>query len=160
MSEEGAYTVTIKYGKGHDDSWVVFRGDTADQVRGRLFDYFGVDSNAYEGLSLNEVVVTLTEVAQGNRALVTNLGAEVVPTNGSGTPPGTTTDTSVRGSAAFDAAANTPAEPEDPYASVISLFEAAESRSALKKLYAQYKDAYEASEAVRKAYSARGKEVK
>ncbi len=156
VTADAPIVVTVKYGKGYEAPWVVFRGDTSDQVRGRMFDYFGVDSNAYEGLSLHEVVLSLVEVAQGTRALVTNLGAEVVPTNGTGTVPGTTTDTNVRGSAAFDAAI----DELGPYASVISLFEAAESRSALTKLYARYKDAYEASEAVREAYKRRGKEVK
>ena len=160
MSDEGNIVVTIKYGKGYEESWAVFRGSTTSEVRGNILDYFGQDSNAFEGMSLHEVVLKATAVAHGTQTFVSELGAEVIPTNGTGEVPGPSTTTSARGSAAFKAAADTPKEPEDPYAGIVALFESADSIKGLKKLYAQHKEHYEASESVREAYKKKYKELK
>ena len=150
-------TLTIKYGKGYEDSWIVLRGATPNELRALAIEYFGVDGNQYEGLSLHEVTVNLTNIAHGNTAVATNLGGTVVPTNGTGEAPQEDAQPTVRGSAAFDAAGDSDA---DPYQPIADLFMDAESIPALKKLYAKHKSAYEASEAVRDAYKARGKELK
>ena len=160
MSDEGKITVTIKYDKGYEATWAVFHGDSASEVRSRILEYFGQDTNVFEGMSLHEVVLKVTAVAHGTQTFVSELGAEVIPTNGTGEVPGPSTTTSARGSAAFKAAAETPAEPEDPYAAVVALFESADSIKGLKKMYAQHKAAYEASETVQEAYKKKYKELK
>ena len=69
--------VTIKYGKGHEDSWVVFEGST-EEIRSDVIDYFGMDPNTLVGLSLSSIVVNATNIAHGKGLIATQLGGTVV----------------------------------------------------------------------------------
>lgn len=69
--------VTIKYGKGHEDSWVVFEGST-QEIRADVIDYFGMDPETQRGLSLSSIVVNATSIAHGKGLIATSLGATVV----------------------------------------------------------------------------------
>ncbi|WP_438470809.1 hypothetical protein [Streptomyces asiaticus] len=70
-------TVTIKYGKGHDDTWAVFRG-RPEEIRADILSFFGMDPETQKGLSLSSVVVNATNVAHGKGLIATSLGATVV----------------------------------------------------------------------------------
>lgn len=99
-------TVTIKYGKGYEETWAVFRG-TVSQVREDIISYFGVDGASVASLTLSELVVNVTNLAHGKGNAAALLGGVVLGSVPSG-------DTA----AAEAAALGTPAS--DPWASVES----------------------------------------
>ncbi|MEU9795081.1 hypothetical protein AB0E27_31600 [Streptomyces sparsogenes] len=100
--------VTIKYGKGYDDSWVVFEGSTPE-IRAAIIEYFGMDPETQRGLSLSSIVVNATSIAHGKGLIATSLGATVVE----------------------EAPATEPAKPtEDPWAAAASQQSGPQSGSA------------------------------
>ncbi|MFE4451403.1 hypothetical protein [Streptomyces sp. NPDC056796] len=158
MSDE--ITVTIKYGKAHDDSWAVFRG-TPSGIRANILDYFGMDPETQVGLSLSSIVVNATNVAHGKGLIATALGATVVEE--------TTTDAPAKPqgdpwAAAASAPAQAPSAPspapaapsEDPNAYILGEIAKKTTVMELKKLWAEnqsfFKDA-----AVMAAWKAKGK---
>lgn len=76
-------TVTIKYGKGYDDSWAVFKGSSG-QIRDQIVDYFGYNVEEVKALTLHELVLNATASAHGTRTFQDQLGAAVA---GSGEDP-------------------------------------------------------------------------
>ncbi len=72
-----AITVTIKYGKGYDDSWVVFRGD-AESIREDVIGYFGMDRASVAELTLSELIVNATQYAHGKTAVASTLNGAVI----------------------------------------------------------------------------------
>lgn len=73
----GAFTVTLKYGKGFEDPWLVIRGGTAEEAKRRVVDAVGLEGA--EGLTLAEVIVNAKNVVQGANAVASTLGGTAIP---------------------------------------------------------------------------------
>lgn len=83
FSEQGdAFTVTLKYGKGFEDPWLVIRGGTAEETKRRVVEAVGLEGA--EGLTLAEVIVNAKSVVQGASAVATQLGGTAIPSRSSG----------------------------------------------------------------------------
>lgn len=143
-------TVTIKYGKGYEESWSVFRGDEV-RVRKDIMSYFGLTEEVTAGLTLHEVVIQATQIAHGNTVLSNVLGATPVSQQSQESGP--------KGAAAWQAAGGGAAESEEPvhpHAVLIERLKAAGTVEDLKQLWARNQEAF-SDEDVAAAYSARGK---
>ncbi|MFK0099256.1 hypothetical protein [Streptomyces sp. NPDC091040] len=77
MNDHGI-TITIKYGKGHEDTWAVFRG-TPETVRSWITEHFGFKPEMVAELTLSELVLEATNIAHGKGNLAAYLGATVIP---------------------------------------------------------------------------------
>lgn len=75
---DGTIGVTIKYGKGYEDTWAVFRGSVR-QVRELICDYFGFECKDVTTLSLSDLVVNATNLAHGKGNVASILDARVIP---------------------------------------------------------------------------------
>ena len=83
FSDQGdAFTVTLKYGKGFEDPWLVIRGGTAEDTKRRVIDAVGLEGA--EDLTLAEVIVNAKSVVQGASAVATQLGGTAIPSRSSG----------------------------------------------------------------------------
>ncbi len=125
--ETNGLTVTIKYGKGYDDSWVVFRGDR-ESVRQDIIAYFGMDDASVATLTLSELVVNATQVAHGKGALASQLGATVINST-----------VATQGKPVEEAKPEPVKNEANP---VLALIEAATDVDALKRLWATNKAAF------------------
>jgi hypothetical protein len=133
-------TVTIKYGKGYEETWAVFKGSN-DEVRGNILDYFAVPAENVEGLSLSELVVNVTNLAHGKGNAAALLGGVVI-----GSRPTEPADSATVTQDGKDEAQNTtasdpwaddaPAEPQGPHP-VLAVIEAATSVEELKRIWAE-----------------------
>lgn len=145
--------VTIKYGKGYEESWAVFEG-SIDQLRLDIAGYFGMDENYVGALTLHEVVSQATAVAHGTSNVMTTLGGTVVnqekPQAG---PTGASAWDRVDGEAGGEQ------HVESSHAWLVDALGKAESLDALKKLWAENQSAF-SDATVTDAYKARGKELK
>jgi hypothetical protein len=147
---DGTIGVTIKYGKGYEDTWAVFRGSVR-QVRDLICDYFGFECKDETSLSLSALVVNATNLAHGKGNIASILDARII----SETPN--------------DAPANDPwaaasaSEPEQPTANksawILGEIERAPSLDELKKLWAANQAMFD-DPAVMAAYKARGRALK
>ena len=70
-------TVTIKYGSGYDQPWIVFHGLT-DEVRRDIIGCFGLDVDEAAQLSLADVIVNVSGQARALGAVAGGLGATVI----------------------------------------------------------------------------------
>ncbi|ATI18733.1 hypothetical protein SEA_DAUDAU_32 [Streptomyces phage Daudau] len=153
--------VTIKYGKGYDDSWVVFEGSTPE-IRAEVIDYFGMDPDTQLGLSLSSIVVNATQIAHGKALIATSLGATVVSetTNEPAKPP--TDDPWAAASAAQSSGpwpggvSDAGAKKEDPNAYILGEIEKQTTVDGLKKLWAANQSFF-ADAGVMAAWKAKGK---
>ena len=151
-------SVTIKYDKGHDATWAVFRGTTGE-IRADVLDFFGMDPATQAGLSLSSVVTNATQIAHGKGLIATALGATVVEET---TEPAKPTDDP------WAAAASTPSGPwagsasvaeskkEDPNAYILGEIEKQTTVDGLKKLWAANQSFF-SDAAVMAAWKAKGK---
>ncbi|MFE9254020.1 hypothetical protein [Streptomyces sp. NPDC006879] len=153
MSESGrSITVTIKYGKGYDDSWAVFKGRPGE-VREDVIDFFGMERDSLTGLTLSDVVTNATNIAHGKGLIATQLGATVISEEPAPVKPAGDPWASVGG---LQQAA-TPAAPEqDKNAWILGEIEKQKNRVELKKLWAANQSFF-ADPAVMEAYKAKGK---
>ncbi|WP_031513732.1 hypothetical protein [Streptomyces sp. NRRL F-5123] len=146
--------ITIKYGKGYDDTWAVFEGATPE-VRADIMDYFGMDPATQVGLSLSSVVVNATQIAHGKGLIATSLGATVVeetasePAQPAGDPWATAANTSSSVSVAEQPAVN-------PNAWILGEIEKQTTVDGLKKLWAENQSFF-ADASVMAAWKAKGK---
>ncbi|MFF3249751.1 hypothetical protein ACFYWP_01805 [Actinacidiphila glaucinigra] len=154
--------VTIKYGKGYDDSWVVFEGPTSE-IRAEILDYFGMDPETQRGLSLSSIVVNATNIAHGKGLIATALGATVVAEEPAAEPAKPAGDPWAAASSAKPApsawsGSSAPAEPkaEDPNAYILSEIEKQTTVDGLKKLWAANQSFFK-EPAVMAAWKAKGK---
>ncbi|MEV5330877.1 hypothetical protein [Streptomyces werraensis] len=157
--------VTIKYGKGHDDSWVVFEGST-QEIRTDVIDYFGMDPETLVGLSLSSIVVNATNIAHGKGLIATSLGATVVEETPAAAPAKPTEDPWAAASAAQSggpwpgsaSVAETPAEEkvDDTTAWALGEIEKKTSVQELKKFWAENQALF-SNEKIMAAWKARGK---
>lgn len=140
-------SVTIKYGKEFDKTWAVFRGNV-EEIRSDLLAYFAVDAEAVAGLTLHELVVNCTKLAQGSATVAGLLGGTVIPASSSPAPGS--------GGTAFDEPA-APAQPEAPAVNpLLAVIEAQTDVDGLKRVWAENQAAFADAELMA-AWKARGK---
>ncbi|MFE0964044.1 hypothetical protein [Streptomyces fungicidicus] len=158
MSEARGITVTIKYGKGYDDTWAVFKGN-AGEVRSDILDYFGIDSDSVTGLTLSDIVTNATNIAHGKGLIATQLGATVVSEEPapSAKPQGDPW-AAIGNSTPVTIADQAPASNEDKNAWVLGEIAKKTSRAELKKFWAENQSFF-ADPAVMDAYKAKGKSL-
>lgn len=155
-----AITVTIKYGKGYDDTWAIFTG-LADQVRQDIVDFFGLDRESGNRLSLSDLVVSATNVAHGVGTLAREFGATPI-TDPRERPRRDGPQARGAGADPWKQAATVPdSRPESrtessPAPSLIDLITQASSVDVLKKLWAANQAAFK-DPAVMAAWKARGR---
>ncbi|AXQ61089.1 hypothetical protein SEA_HANK144_34 [Streptomyces phage Hank144] len=155
-------SVTIKYDKGHDATWAVFRG-TAGEIRADVMEFFGMDPATQQGLSLSSIVTNATQIAHGKGLIATALGATVVEE--------TTTEEPAKPSGdPWAAAANvqpgpwpgsaSAAEPkkDDPNAYILGEIEKQTTVDGLKKLWAANQSFF-SDASVMAAWKAKGKSL-
>ncbi|MFF4054596.1 hypothetical protein ACFYZ0_02230 [Streptomyces sp. NPDC001708] len=155
-------TVTIKYGKGYDDTWAVFRG-SASEIRADIMEFFGMDPATQAGLSLSSIVTNATQIAHGKALIATALGATVVEETAS-EPAKPTNDPWAAASAAQSGASPSSAsvaEPkkEDPNAWILGEIEKQTTVDGVKRLWAN-NQAFFSDPAVMAAWKAKGKALK
>lgn len=139
----GETSVTIKYGKGYDESWATFRG-TTENVTQQINDYFNVEAGTFT--SLHDLVTEATRLAHNTSYVAKNAGGQVL-TKGEQAEP-----------AAQPAAAEAaPAEPEKPAA--FALIDAATDRNELKRIWAENKTEFEANADLMSAWKTKGKSL-
>jgi len=162
-----AMSVTIKYGKGYDETWAVFHGNVW-QIRADLIAYFGIDVNYAGGLTAHELTVAATHVAHGTGNVAAVLGATPISVTESLTGEPTS-------KGAWDEVAAREAEKDatlpygggygdvdvqaNPNADLIGLLEGAATTGDLKALWATHQAAFSDKD-VKAAYSKRGKALK
>ena len=74
---ENGLTVTVKYGKGYEETWVVFRGSIAT-IRRDVIMYFGLDGVSMTDMTLSEVVINVTQLAHAKGNVAAALGGVVI----------------------------------------------------------------------------------
>ncbi|MEU6959576.1 hypothetical protein [Streptomyces chrestomyceticus] len=144
MADEGrSITVTIKYGKGYEDSWVTFRGDP-EVISGDIVSFFGLDCDTLTGVTPSELVVEATHTAQGAMHVVRGLDARIVPSRPTKTADGP------REAAQGHPKSSAPVQP------LLDQIQACKSTDDLKRLWAENQMAF-GDEAVMNAWKARGR---
>lgn len=141
-------SITVKYGKGYDDTWANFRAENNDDLKGLIIDFFGVDRDFGDSLTSDELVHNVTQQAHGVLTAVKGLGGTVVPSSGDEAQTG--------GDAWAAAEASVSAKKDDPLAYFYEQVEAATTRADLKKLWAENQSTFE-NETLMAAYKAKGK---
>lgn len=143
-------TVTIKYGKGYEESWVVFHG-LAAEIREDIVDYFGLPRENVVNLTLSDLVVNATGVAHGVGNIAATLGGTVIASVEREPAPATPA-----GSDAWERAASQPA-PEPPAVNpLLALIEQAPDVRSLERLWLENQDAF-ADPAIMTAWKGRGR---
>ncbi|MEU0343316.1 hypothetical protein ABZ092_31275 [Streptomyces bobili] len=154
-------SVTIKYDKGHDATWAVFRG-TPGEIRADVMEFFGMDPATQVGLSLSSIVTNATQIAHGKGLIATSLGATVVEETTHEAPAKPSEDPWAAASAQ-QASSPWPgsvsvAEPkaEEPNAWILGEIEKKATVQELKKLWAENQSFF-SDAAVMAAWKAKGK---
>lgn len=154
MNDHGI-TVTIKYGKGYEVPWAVFKSASVETIRADIISYFGLDHQAVAELTLNELVSNVSQVAQGIGNAAATLGAVVIPR----TSPGPTTTSEGNPWAGIgDDESKHQEWPAHPHQALIDSFALAAGVKDLQAIWFKNQDAF-TDEAVQAAYKARGKEL-
>lgn len=141
LSPKSEVVVTVKYGKGYEEPWVVFHGPDVDAVKRQLIEFFGMSPESM-ALSGHSIVVNARSIAQGMGVIADAFpGAMVVSEEESAslTPP----------------PEPTPAA-ENP---LLAKIEAQTTRDDLVKLWAENKAAFDADATLMDAYRAKGKSL-
>ncbi len=158
---EADVTVTLKYDKGFEAPWGVFRGSVGD-VRANLLAYFELHPDIVSALSLHELVSVCSDLAHGkshNLSVNTLVAAPIA--DGASVPKG-------KESLATPAAEDN----EDPWASagkaqgkpepgpnpMLALIESCANVDALKKLWAANQASF-ADSSVMDAWKTKGKSL-
>lgn len=143
-------TVTIKYGKGFEETWVVFNGLT-DEIRDDILLYFGVERESVTELTLSEIVLNVTQLAHAKGNVGKYLG---------GTFINQSSQSEARSSAEpsgdpWAEAGAAPAQPkENP---LFGLVESCATVDELKRLWAENQEAFKEDEKLTAAWKAKGK---
>ena len=147
----GSTGITIKYGKGYEDTWANFRGSLV-QIRENLIVFFGLTADETAGLTLSEVVLQATNLAHAKGNLGAALGATPIATKAMASAPATGDVWAEAGGAA------TPAKKEGPSQSeiLIETIGKTDGVDALKRLWAENQAAF-ADTSVMDAWQARGR---
>ena len=165
VADDGV-TVTIKYGKSYEETWAVFKG-SVEAIRRMVIDYFGVAPEAVTELTTHELVVNMTNVAQGTGNAAALLGAVVIPASESGSKPVQSAggnpwadldEDPVTERLSDSAIAHRADVAASQHQHVIDAFAKAADVKALQAVWAANQHAFSDS-AVVEAYKARGKEL-
>lgn len=150
-------TVTIKYGKGYEETWAVFKGNP-DEVREDIISYFGLMRDSVTELTLSELVVEVTSLAHGKGNIARFLGGTIIPPSEQSAPPQTSTASNEDPWAAASSAAPAPAaQPaEDPNAYILGEIEKQTDVASLKRLWAENQSFF-SDPSVMAAWKAKGK---
>lgn len=153
--------VTIKYGKGYEETWVSFAG-LPDEIREDIIGYFGLDRDSVTGLTLSELVVSATNLAHAKGNVAATLGGTVIapaqPAAKSAPASDVWDSINAAGQARAKAESAAPAEPEkDPLLTVI---EQAGSVDELKRIWAENQATFAEKPEILDAWKARGKALK
>lgn len=146
-------SVTIKYHKGYEASWAVFRGESVEDLKNDLADYFGLDRESVTALPLHDVVLNVTQIAHGTQTAASVLGAVSIP----GTP-----DAPDEGQAnPWAQSGGEPAKPsEDPNGFLRDAIADATDVDSLKRLWAENQAAFAGDADLLAAWKAKGKSLK
>ncbi|WP_327292427.1 hypothetical protein [Streptomyces sp. NBC_01198] len=151
-------SVTIKYGKGYEETWAVFQGSPAD-VREDIIAYFGFERDSVAGLTLNSLVVNATQAAHGNGLIAAQLGGVVVSEEPSASTAKQEGDPWAQAAGAKPAGI-TPTAPQqpaaDPNAWILAEIAKQTNVADLKKLWAENQAMF-ADATVMAAWKAKGK---
>lgn len=151
--------MTIKYGKGYEETWAGFKGSPAD-VRATIIEFFDMDPESVAGLSLSSVVVNATNLAHAKGNIASKLGGTVISRGKAADsgPPWNTDDSASKPGGVWDQAVDTkPAEPEvNP---ILEQIENAKDVGALQRMWAENQAAFADAE-VMTAWKAKGKSFK
>ncbi|MCX5236253.1 hypothetical protein OG824_13690 [Streptomyces prunicolor] len=152
-------TVTIKYGKGYDDTWAVFRG-RPEEIRADILSYFGMDPETQRGLSLSSVVINATNVAHAKGLIATALGATVVEETSTDGPAKPTSDpwAAAAGTTPVHTVADQAPAKEDRNVWILGEIEKQTTVQGLKKLWADNQSFF-ADVAVMAAWKTKGKSL-
>ncbi|WJN63443.1 hypothetical protein [Streptomyces phage phiScoe56] len=152
-------TVTIKYGKGYEETWAVFKGNP-EEVREDIISYFGVMRDSVSELTLSELVVEMTSLAHGKGNIARFLGGTIIPPSEAAAPPAQTAPTGDPWAAAQSNQSSPPAasqpEAEDPNAYILGEIEKQTDVAALKRLWAENQSFF-SDPSVMAAWKAKGK---
>lgn len=153
----GEATVTVKYGKGYDASWAVFRGSLG-RIREDIVSYFGMDPSKVEGLTLNALVIEATAIAQGVSSALQGLGGTILPTE-SASVREAPSSASEQGSAE-DVWAQAKQQASEPAVNPLyKQVEEATSVDGLKSLYAENQSAFKDDADLFEAWKAKGRKL-
>lgn len=142
-------TCTIKFGKGYEDTWLVFRGRPSE-IRDDLISSFGLDAEECEDLTLAEVALNATNQAHGMGNVGATLGGKAV----SGRPAKAKATSSPPWQQAKDEAAK-PAE--NP---LFKAIDECTSVDALTKLWASNQAAFSADAELMGKYKEKGRSLR
>lgn len=147
--------VTIKYGKGYDESWLTFRG-SVERVREDIIAVFGMDGASVRDLNLNAVVTEATSIAHGLSAANSGFGGTIIST--SGPSASDTPSVAQEQGSADDVWAQAAATPEEPKVNpLITAIEGASDTESLRVLYAENQSAFTSDAALFEQWKAKGK---
>jgi len=156
-------TVTIKYGKGYEETWAVFKGSSVARVRAMVIEYFGVDESAVSQLTAHELVVNVTNLAHGTGNAAAVLGAVVIPAPVTAEPAitGGNPWAGIEDEGQPLVTTMTPITPpeEKRNAWIYNLFAESTTIDELKRVYATHKTVLESDPDALAAWKARGKEL-
>lgn len=151
-------TVTIKYGKGYEDTWAVFHG-TVDDVRADLVDFFGLASASETMLTLSDLVVNATAVAHGVGNVASALGGVVIASTSARAPVAEESAPAEAGRPdPWKQAAATPAPRESEPDPLLVQIQQAPTVRALELLWVENQAAF-SEPTVMDAWKARGREL-
>lgn len=148
--------VTIKYGKGYEETWATFRG-LSREVRDDIIEFFGIDSASVTGLTLSDVVLNATNIAHAKGNLGAKLGATSIPKGDAVNKPAGQPDEAQGMSAWESGTAEAAAEQANPNAELYKALEAATTVDDVKQLWAKNQATFAADAELTAAYKARGK---
>lgn len=161
-------TVTIKYGAGFDQPWLVFRG-LPQEVRDDLIESFGLDRAENLKIPLSGVVLNATQVAHAKGSIGSTLGATSVSesasdsTSAKPSAPASTNDEAQADpwASATEAAQEAAAKEEaaDPNKILRDTIDGISSLDDLKALWADNQEAFKDAELLAH-WKARGKALK
>lgn len=153
--------LTLKAGKGYEAMWLTPKG-TPQHVKEWLAEVFGFPAEIIAGKTPFEVMVMAEDVLQGRANLATMLGGTVITDEKAA--GATESDAQTSGGdpwARLDGEAGGVQDEkpqEDPHAGLRSQIASAESRDALKRLWAANQEAFKDS-SLMDEYKAKGKSL-
>ena len=151
-------TVTIKYGKGYEDTWAVFHG-TVDDVRTDIADFFGLTPASETDITLSDLVINATAVAHGVGNVAGKLGGVVIASTSEQTPAsGESAPPEAGRPDPWKQAAATPAPQEPEPNPLLAQIQQAPTVRALELLWVENQAAF-SEPSVMAAWKTRGREL-
>lgn len=130
-------SVTIKNGKGYEESWFVCSDEnpTSGSIRSQLIEHFGLKPEDCEGLTTHDIAVNCTKLAQSIAYVAKALGGTVIKP--SAKKPDEAQQSGPTADDVFSAAERGEAVPEEAAVDpVLALIQGAATVADLKAVYA------------------------